>query len=78
MWNWVRTSTPAIEGGTKLNPQEFFYLLFLTFYVLIFRQWGREGEKEGERHQRVVASHMYPTGDLAHNPGMCPDWELNQ
>ena len=19
-----------------------------------------------------------PTGDLAHNPGMCPDWELNQ
>ena len=22
-------------------------------------------------------SHV-PTGDLAHNPGMCPDWELNQ
>ena len=21
---------------------------------------------------------MPPTGDLAHNPGMCPDWELNQ
>ena len=20
---------------------------------------------------------MPPTGDLAHNPGMCPDWELN-
>ena len=20
---------------------------------------------------------MVPTGDLAHNPGMCPDWELN-
>ena len=19
-----------------------------------------------------------PTGDLAHNPAMCPDWELNQ
>ena len=19
-----------------------------------------------------------PTGDLAHNPGMCPDWESNQ
>ena len=19
-----------------------------------------------------------PTGDLAHNPGVCPDWELNQ
>ena len=20
---------------------------------------------------------MPPTGDLAHNPGMCPDWESN-
>ena len=25
----------------------------------------------------VVASCAPPTGDLAHNPGMCPDWELN-
>ena len=24
-----------------------------------------------------VASHMPPTGDLALNPGMCHDWELN-
>ena len=22
----------------------------------------------------MVASHGAPTGDLAHNPGMCPDW----
>ena len=37
------------------------------------------GEREGEKHQCVVASHVPPTGDLAcHNPGMCPDWELNQ
>ena len=21
---------------------------------------------------------MPPTGDLAYNPGMCPDWELNR
>ena len=21
---------------------------------------------------------MPPTGDLSHNPGMCPDWESNQ
>ena len=25
-------------------------------------------------HQSV-ASHIPLTGDLAHNPGMCPDWE---
>ena len=37
-----------------------------------------EGEGEGEKHQGVVASRTLPTGDLAHNPGMCPGWELNQ
>ena len=28
----------------------------------------------GEKHQ-TVASHTPPSGDLAHNPGVCPDWE---
>ena len=37
-----------------------------------------EGEREGEKHHCVVASHTPTTGDLAYNPGMCPDWELNQ
>ena len=23
-------------------------------------------------------SYMLPTGDRTHNPGMCPDWGLNQ
>ena len=36
-----------------------------------------EGETEGEKHQCVVAFHTTPTGDLAHNPGMYPDWESN-
>ena len=47
----------------------------------MFSERGREGEKKGERgekHQCVVASHMPLTGDLACNPGMCPDWEWNQ
>ena len=26
----------------------------------------------------MVASHAPDTGDLAHNPGMCHDWESNQ
>ena len=54
-----------------------FILLFLKFYLFIFREKGREGEREGEKHQCVVASHTPPTGDLAHNLGLCPDWELN-
>ena len=50
----------------------------MLFIYLFFREKGREGEREGEKHQCMVASHMPPTGDLAHNPGMCPDWESNQ
>ena len=46
-------------------------------YLFIFRERGREGGREGEKHQCVVASHTPPTGDLARNPGMCPDWDLN-
>ena len=30
------------------------------------------------RETTVVASQVPPTGDLAHNPSMCSDWELNQ
>ena len=44
------------------------------FYLFIFK----EREEEGEKHQCVVAAHAPATGDLAHNPGMCPDWEWNQ
>ena len=36
------------------------------------------GEREGEKHQCVVAFHVSPTGDLACNPSICPNWELNQ
>ena len=56
----------------------FFGLLKKRFYLFIFRERGREGEREGEKHQCVLASHVLPSEDLAHNPGMCPEWELNQ
>ena len=32
----------------------------------------------GEKCQCVVASHTPPTGDLARNTSMCPDWESNR
>ena len=53
------------------------YCYLKRFYLFIFRERGREGERAGEKLQCEVASHMPPTGDLAHNPGMCPDWESN-
>ena len=46
-------------------------------YLFIFRERGREGEREGEKYQCVVASRAPPMVDLACNPGMCPDWESN-
>ena len=54
-----------------------FIYFFLRFYLFIFRERGKEGGVEGEKHQCVVASHMALTADLAHNPGMRPDWESN-
>ena len=54
----------------------FSFFLFWRFYLFIFRERGKEGER-GEKHQCVVASHAPPTGDLACNPCVCPNWELN-
>ena len=60
------------------NEGDIAKIIFKIFYLLIFREKGREGEREEEKHQCVVASHVPPTGDLACNPGMCSDWESNQ
>ena len=50
--------------------------IFKIFYLFLDRGEGRE--KEGEKHQCVVAFHTLPTGDLLRNRGMCLDEELNQ
>ena len=39
-----------------------FLFLFKVFYLFIFRQRGREGKTEGEKHQCVVASCTPSTG----------------
>ena len=58
------------------------YIVFKDFiYLFLEREEGREEKRERNRNMREkhqsVASHMPPTGDLARNTGMCPDWELN-
>ena len=45
-------------------------------YLFMFGERRQEGEREGEKHQSV-ASHAFPAGDLAGNPGRCLDGELN-
>ena len=51
--------------------------IFFKKILFTFRERGREGGREGEKHQCVVASCTPHAGDLACNPGMYPDWELN-
>ena len=69
----------------NIFSHSFFFLIFsysmdCAFHFVFFSKIlpRREEEREGEKHQCVVASHVPPTGDLACNPGMCPDWESNQ
>ena len=67
------SSTSAFNSGTLCK-----FTVLLRFYLFIFRERGREGEREGKKHQYVVASHVPTTVDLACIPSMCPDWESNQ
>ena len=46
--------------------------------MYLFPDRGEGKEKERERNISVWLPHTPPTVDLAHNPGMCLDWELNQ
>ena len=62
------------ERSQVVLQKENFLSFFFFKYLFIFRE-GRESKREGEKHQCVVASHVAPTGDLAYNPGSCPDWE---
>ena len=54
------------------------FLYFKKDFICLFLEKEERREKEGEEHQCVVVSCVPPTGDLACNPGMCPDWESNQ
>ena len=64
----------------KMGPLPIFIYLFKIFYLFLFLERG-EGTVKGRKrniNQCVVTSHTPPIGDLAGNPGMCPDWESNQ
>ena len=50
---------------------------FKKDFINLFLDRGG-GDREGEKHQGVVACHVPPTGEPGCNPGMCPDWDSNQ
>ena len=62
---WDTTGNPRRKSlGNQLR---FFFIKMLFIYF--FRERGKEREREGEKHQCVVAFYTPPTGDLAHTPG---------
>ena len=65
------------KTGPAGTPARSFLFFFLRSYIFIFRERGKRGRKR-EKHQCVVASHVSPTGHLACDPSMCPDWESNR
>ena len=51
---------------------------FKKDFIYLFLERGEGREKEQERNINVWVPLMCPQpGHLAHNPGKCPDWELN-
>ena len=63
--------------GLQLSILGSHLLFFFSKIFYSFSDRGEGKEKERENHQYVVPSHVLPTGDLACNSGMCPDWESN-
>ena len=47
------------------------------FFKSLFLDRGEGRGKGGRETSMCGCTRTPPTGDLAHNPGMCPDWESN-
>ena len=59
--------------GTKQGLVMVIFIFKYVIYLFLERGEGREKE----RNINVWLPLASPTGDLACNPGMCPDWESN-
>ena len=56
----------------------YFSFFFLKDFIYLFLERGEGREKEGGETSMYGCLLSTPTGDMAHNPGMCPDWKLNR
>ena len=61
---------PHIPQSAPLN-------IFFKDFIYLFLETGEGREKERERNISVWLPLMHPQWGPGHNPGMCPDWELN-
>ena len=51
---------------------------FLKYFIYLLLEKERQGRKRGTETSTCGCLSRAPTGDLARNPGMRPDWESNQ
>ena len=72
-------TTTTYKNYTTTDSKTIYFLRFY-FYFLFFGERRREGERKGVKHWYVKKTSIGtpPTGELAHNPGMCPNQESNQ
>nr|KAF6302544.1 hypothetical protein mPipKuh1_009299 [Pipistrellus kuhlii] len=78
-----RTRDLAVPKPTlyPLSQTGFGVFLFFKYILIDTREKGRERETSmmRENHRTAVfCTHIPHTGDLARNPGMCPDQESNR
>ena len=70
-----RTEGKAVVGGkSEALPND---KKKKTLFTYLKRGEGREKERERNINVWLPLTRL-PTGDLARNPGMYPDWESNQ
>ena len=55
-----------------------FFKIFLKVLFIYFQRERKGGRRSRRETSMCGASHVAPTGDLACNPSMCPDCELNR
>ena len=73
----AKIQTQGVKQRGRLAPDHYSilslnYYYFLNILFFLFLERRRKGEREGEKHQCVVASRTHPTGHLACHPSMCP------
>ena len=73
------TSPLLFPQGLLWAETTSFFGLAVTSCCSLFLEGGegKEKEREGENCNIWLPLPPPPTGDLAHNPGTCPDWESN-
>ena len=60
-------------GDRELGKEHFFFKIF----IFLFLERGEGKQKEGEKHQYAVASHVPPPGTWPATQACGLDWESN-